>query len=259
MNIWTRCMIIPVLVFAVFVNAAFAQKQKAAAAINDAQVRERLMYIENALYTAQPHAQAWWYSWISIYAAGTVVQGALAGHHWNDWKHDHHPLYTRRVRNRNFAEDMLVGGLTTAVGLGGQLIFLFKPAYLPDRLRAMAADTAAARFDKLAMAEDILRQCAKTEKEGWGWMTHVLNLVVNAGAGCVTAFAFKRPIDGLIAFAEGEAISLVNIFSQPMHAVRDLKNYEAKYKGGAKAGYDYYDNEIFFTLGPGTIGVGMKF
>ena len=71
------------------------------------------------------------------------MQESLAGVHWNDWKHDHHPLYTRKVRNRGFAEDMLVGGLTTAIGVGGQLVFPFKPAYLPDGLRAMPAGTPA--------------------------------------------------------------------------------------------------------------------
>ncbi|MBN1496395.1 MAG: hypothetical protein JXA07_06480 [Spirochaetes bacterium] len=258
----TTMSIITVLICAMAYGAAFGQQDRrpAIAGISDFQVQERLSFIENSLYSAQPSAQAWWYSWISIYAAGTVVQESLAGVHWNDWKHDHHPLYTRRIRDRAFAEDMLVGGLTTAIGLGGQLIFPFKPAYLPDRLRAMPAGTPAERLDKLARAEDILKQCAETEKDGWGWLTHVLNIVVNAGAGCVTVFAFHRPwTDGLITFAEGEAVSLVNIFSQPRRAIRDLKAYEAKYKGGADTGYDYYDNEIFLTLAHGGIGVGMKF
>jgi hypothetical protein len=59
-----------------------------------------------------------------------------------------------------------------------------------------------------------------------------MNAGVNAAAGVVTAAAFKRPwTDGLITFATGEAVSLANIFTQPMRATRDLKRYEAGYPG----------------------------
>ena len=74
--------------------------------------------------------------------------------------------------------------------------------------------------------------------------------------------AFHRPwTDGLITFAEGEAVSLVDVFSQPRRAIKDLRSYEAKYgklreKEGAN---DPYDNEIFFSLYEAGIGVGMKF
>ena len=248
------------MMFAV-IHPAFAQKQPAPALPNDVQVKERLSYIENALYSAQPGAQAWWYGRISVYTAGTVVQESLAAVHWNDWKHEHHPLYTRKVRNRGFAEDMLVGGLTTAFGVGGQLVFPFKPAYLPDRLRAMPGGTPGERLAKLAAAEDILKQCAETEEEGWGWLTHVLNLAVNIGAGATTVFAFHRPwTDGLISFGAGEAVSLLNIFTQPRRSMRALKDYDAKYRGNQKAAVcDPYENEIFVNLSPGGIMVGIKF
>jgi hypothetical protein len=63
-------------------------------------------------------------------------------------------------------------------------------------------------------------------------VTHLLNLGVNAAAGLVTVWAFDRPwSDGLMTFATGEAVSLLNIFSQPRRAVRDLNNYEVRYLG----------------------------
>lgn len=100
------------------------------------------------------------------------------------------------------------------------------------------------------------------EQDGWGWLPHVLNLAVNMGAGLTTVLAFKRPwTDGLITFGESEAVSLLNIFTQPLRNVKSLKQYEEKYKGGSKTA-DYennYDNEVFFTAGPCGIGLGMKF
>jgi hypothetical protein len=251
-------MVVVVMAVGCIASGAFAQK----AQLNDAQVKERLTYIENALYNAQPGAQAWWGTWISLYGSAVAVQGGLAGAHWNDWKYEiKHHVYMRKIRNRSFAEDMLVGGCTATIAVGGKLIFPFKPAYLPNRLRSMPGETPAERLDKLARAEDILRACAQTEVDGWGWLTHVLNIVVNAGAGLTTVLAFHRPwTDGLITFAEGEAISLVDVFSQPRRAIKDLKDYEAKYGRGEKGGAnDPYDNEIFFSLYETGVGVGMKF
>jgi len=84
------------------------------------------------------------------------------------------------------------------------------------------------RLAKLRRAEELLRQCARREKDGRSLKTHLINAGVNAAAGVVTAAAFKRPwTDGLITFVTGEAVSLLTIFSQPMRATRDLKKYEA--------------------------------
>lgn len=151
-------LLLVLLILSASAQTLYAQKQPAL--LNDAQVTERLSYIENALYTNQPHAQAWWYSWMAIYGSATIVQGTLAGLHWEDWKHDNR-RYPTKVRNRGFAEDMLIGACTTTLGVGGLLITPFKSAYLPDRLRAMPSGTAAERAAKLQQAEDILRQCAE--------------------------------------------------------------------------------------------------
>lgn len=125
-----------------------------------------------------------------------------------------------------------MGGATTALGAVGLLIDPFLPAYGPDRLRSQPEATAEERRAKLAAAEDLLRRCARREKEGRGWRTHLLNLGVNALAGLATAVAFDRPwTDGLTTFAAGEAVSLLNIFTQPLRAARDLEDYEARFLG----------------------------
>ena len=84
---------------------------------------------------------------------------------------------------------------------------------------------------------------------------------MNIGAGVTTVFAFNRPwTDGLISFGQGEAVSLLNIFTQPRFSIRAKKDYDAKYRGNQKAaGGDYYENEVFFTLCPGGIMMGIKF
>jgi len=239
----------------VFMNAAWAQK---AAESSDDQIKVRLRFIESALGSAQPHAQTWLDGWIAGYGAGAMTMVSLANAHWNDVKLDE---YSQPVADRDFAEDMLVGGLTFALGVGGMVIDPFVPAYGPDSLWLMPEGTPEERRLKLIKAEELLRECAKREKRGRGWSTHLLNLGVNAAAGLVTVLAFDRPwYDGLITFASGEAVSLVNIFTQPRRAIRDLKNYEVGYLG--KRGtyiQPLREARVYLGLFPGGFSVGLRF
>ncbi len=260
--------------FTLFTTAAFAATP---AALPDAQVKERIAYIQGALDAAQPSAQAWWYTWIALYSTGAVVQGTLAGVTWkgDKFERDRHYLYARKVWSKTMSHDMLVGGLTCAVGLGGKLIFAFEPAYLPNRLRRMPDSTPAERLAKLTAAEDYLNRCAVQEIDGWGWRTHLLNLGVNLGAGlsiCLTRVyclnkSWKRGAwDGFLMFVQGEAVSIIDIYSQPRHAIRDRDAYEARYKKGKLVTSNLYGPdplpEIFVGLCPGGsygMTVGMRF
>ena len=229
---------------------------------SDEQVKERLGYIENALSSARPAARTWWYGWISAYSAGTVAQWSLAGAHWNDTKPEDASPGARRVRDREFAEDMLVGGATTALGLGGLLLDPFIPARGSKGLKHLPETTPDERWAKLVRAEEILRKCAAREKRGRGLTTHLLNLGANAAAGIVTAAAFHRPwTDGLVTFAAGEAVSLLNIFTQPRRAIRDLAGYEALVRGGGAVAMANPPpgRDLYFSLSPGGISLGVRF
>jgi hypothetical protein len=200
-------------------SVAYAQE----ASPSDEQVKARLAFITGALSAGQPGAKRWWYGWIAGYSAGAVMMGVLAATNWNE------PV---PEPDRSFAQDMLVGSATFALGVAGLLIDPFVPATAGRKLQPLPEGTPMERLAKMRRAEELLRQCARREKDGRGLKTHLMNAGVNAAAGVVTAAAFKRPwTDGLITFATGEAVSLANIFTQPMRATRDLKRYEAGYPG----------------------------
>jgi hypothetical protein len=198
------------------------------AALSDEQVKERLGYIETALNAGKPNAKTWYYGWFATYSASAVAMGILAGVHWDDTKLEG----TETVPDQKFAQDMLVGGATFALGAVGLLLDPFVPAYASKKVGLMPGSTPEARQAKLERAEAYLRACAQREVRGRGLTNHLLNLCVNAAAGVVTSAAFHRPwTDGLTTFAIGEAVSLLTIFTQPMRATHDLANYEAKYLG----------------------------
>jgi hypothetical protein len=224
------------------VVAAHAQET----ALPDDQVKERLAFITKALEDGQPSARRWWYGWIAGFSAGAVTMGVLAA---TDWETE---------ADNSFAQDMLVGSATFALGVAGLLIDPFTPAKAATKLRPLPETSAAERLARLKRAEELLRESARREKSGRSLTTHLLNAGVNAAAGVVTVAAFDRPAtDGLVTFAIGEAISLLNIFSQPMRATRDLKRYEAGFPAAAAAD----PPRLTWSLGvfPGGISFRMQF
>lgn len=196
--------------------------------VSDEQAKERLSFIETALNGGKPNAKTWYYGWLAGYSASAVTMGILAGVHWDDTTLEG----TESVPDQEFAQDMLVGGATFALGAAGLLLDPFVPAYASKKVGRLPDSTPEERQLKLERAEAYLRACAKREVRGRSLTTHLLNIGVNAAAGIVTSAAFHRPwTDGLSTFAVGEVISLVTIFTQPMRATHDLANYEAKYLG----------------------------
>jgi hypothetical protein len=224
--------------------AVFAQD----AALSDDQVKERLAFISESLETGQPGARRWWYGWIGGYAVGAAAMGVVAA---TDWK-------TGLDVDNSTGQDMLVGGGTFALGVVGLLIDPFTPANAAKKLGRLPETSAAERLGKLKQAEELLRKCAKREKSGRSLTTHLLNAGVNAAAGIVTVAAFDRPAgDGLTTFAIGEAVSLLNIFTQPMRAVRDLKKYEAGYPAARTAEAPRLTWSL--TAWPGGVGLRLQF
>jgi hypothetical protein len=210
-----------------FVPSGTARAQETAA-LSDDQVKERLNYIESVLKAGQPRAGTWYYGWITAYSVGAVAGGILAGSHWTDTKIE----TGETVPDKEFAEGMLVGSATFVFGVCSLLIDPFTAATAPKKLGRLPANTVEERQAKLQKAEELLRKCARREVSGRSLTNHLLNIGGNVAAAIVTKTVFHQSwSNALITFASGEAISLVTIYTQPMRATRDLKDYEAKYLG----------------------------
>lgn len=229
-RLFTRslCATLAIALVLQFMPTGIARAQETAA-LSDQQVKERLNYIESALKAGQPRAGTWYYGWIAAYSVGAVAGGILAGSHWTDTKEG---VGGETVRDREFAEGMLVGGATFVLGVGALLIDPFTPATAAKKLGRLPGNTAEEQRAKLQQAEELLRKCARREAGGRSLRTHLMNIGGNVAAGIVTKTVFRQSwTNALIAFASGEAVSLLNIYTQPMRATRDLKDYEAKYLG----------------------------
>jgi hypothetical protein len=234
----------PVVVTAALLALASAAFAQSAATMTDAEVTGRLAFIQKALDGGQHAADLWWYGWLGGYTGATAAQLAVRSS-----SHD-----------EKQRQDMLVGAATTALGAVGTAIFPVEAGCFASRLRAIPADTPEARRAKLATAESYLRRAAAQEELGRSWKAHVTSAVVNLAAGLVIWKHYDRSTsDGVTTFALGQLVSEAQIFTQPMKAVRDLREYERKTDFTQPATSAANHPEWYFGASPGGVVVGVRF
>ncbi len=177
---------------------------------SDGEVSTRLAFIQEALDAGRAGANRWWYGWLAAYTAGTAGQALAAA----------------ASTDESTRQDLFIGAATSALGAAGQVVFPLQAGRFASRLRALPGDTAIERRAKLRAAERFLKQAAREESYGRSWKSRLLSLSVNAAAGLTTSVGFNRPaIDGVVTFGIGQAISELQLFSQPMRAAHDYERY----------------------------------
>jgi hypothetical protein len=215
-----------------------------ASKFGDSEVTSRLAYIQHSLDGGQRAADLWWSGWLIGYSVATAGQLATYSN-------------TRDEKQR---QDMRVGSVTTALGVGAQLVFPLEAGWFATRLRAVPGDTPEARRVKLATAESYLRKAAAQENLGRSWKAHAMAAAVNLAAGLTIWLHYDRPArDGLLAFAVGQLISEAQIFSQPMRAVHDLRQYEQRSDFGGVGMAADPRRSWYVSAAPGGFVVGCRF
>ena len=215
-----------------------------ASKLGDSEVTSRLAYIQHSLDGGQRAADLWWSGWLIGYSVATGGQLATYSN----------------SRDEKQRQDMRVGSITTALGMGAQLVFPLEAGWFAARLRAIPGDSPEARQVKLATAESYLRKAAAQEALGRSWKAHALTAAVNLAAGLTIWRHYNRPAkDGLITFAIGQLISEAQIFSQPMRAVRDLREYEQRSDFGAVGMAADPRRTWYASVVPGGFVVGWRF
>lgn len=231
-------------VFAVLLLLATQLAAQEARDLGDAEVTNRLAYIQNSFDGGRKAADLWWSSWLIGYSAATAGQVAAYSNSGDEKQR----------------QDMRVGSVTTALGAAAQLAFPQEAGWFAAQLRAMPGDTPEARRVKLASAEGYLRKAAAQESFGRSWKTQAMAAAVNLAAGLTIWLHYNRPAkDGLVVFAIGQIISEAQIFSQPMRAVRDLREYEQRPDFGAVGMAANPGRTWYVGVTPGGFVVGCRF
>lgn len=156
--------------------------------------------------------QRWWNVWLAGYSAATVAQGVVS----------------ITSEDKTLRQDMVLGAATTLLGAAGQII---SPMVDYDsELRKSLADLKTDSLQSLSgvQYEELLKALAYREKEGRSWKTHATACAVNLGSGLITWLGFKRTFkDGLQNFALNTVVTELQIWTQPIRAVKAYERYSA--------------------------------
>jgi len=163
----------------------------------------RLQQLVQQVQHNEKAASTWWVTWIGIYASATVGQGMVA----------------YLTPDKSTREDMVLGAGTTLLGIVGQFITPVKSGYNAGQFDQHSGLD---RAEQLSQAEALLAFQANIARSGKSWQTQALFGTVNIASGLVTWLGFKRSVwDGVTNFALNTAITEIQIYSQPVRAVKD--------------------------------------
>ena len=203
----------------------------------------QLTLLEKILHSNERSAEKWWITWTALYAAATVGQGAVA-------------IATNDLSTR---QDMIVGAGTTVLGMASQL---FTP--VSTEFKFIGADSIARLSDaekqlRLTQGEEILKKQAQIAQAGKGWQVHALSGAVNLASGLITWIGFKRSFgEGVFNFALNTVITETQIWTQPIRAKKDYKQYlQAKNRGFGPS--LAHTPEWYGQVSPASCSFGIRF
>lgn len=178
------------------------------------EIRERINAINRILHQSERPVNTWWYGWLGLYSAATVGQGVVCF----------------STDNRALKEDMALGAATTALGAVFQLTTPITPGKDADFIANLPESNYEESLIKLQTAEKLLKTNAEKLKFGRSWQVHALTSAVNLGSGLITWLGFKRTVwDGVTNFLLNEAVSEIQIWTQPSRLSKEYSLYEQKY------------------------------
>jgi hypothetical protein len=228
-----------ILIFSFHATPIHAQNE-----IQDSVVIKRIQYINNSLEHDRLNTQRWWYGWLGAYSAATIGQGAV--------------YFSGNEKSTR--QDMALGAATTLLGAVGQFVSPVILGKETEKLNSFPANTVDERQKKLAVAEQLLKECGNREKLARSWKYHALTGAVNIGGGLVTWLGFKRNIGaGVGYFALNTVITEAQIWTQPMLAKRNYKKYQQKYLLNEN---DFAEvSDVTWSIGayPGGMGIRVAF
>jgi hypothetical protein len=184
--------------------------------LSDADIGQRIDFIEQRLDSHATHGQIWYWSWMAINGGSMVGQAISAG-------------------LSEHGDDQVKNGVQAGLGAIGVADLLLRPLqarYGADPIRGLPEDTREEKIAKLRAAERQLRSNAQRAEERTSWQIYAGNVAVNGIAGLIIGLA-GRTSDGLIAFGTGTAGGVIQILTQPWGPARDWKDYRQQFGGQA--------------------------
>lgn len=196
-----------------FADTAWAQGERQQPTLSDAQVRERVVYLEHTLDDGRTYADYWWKGWTAFYGLGVIIQSVQAG--MDD--------------SSGTRADHIVGAVKATGGVISQFFRPMLAAEGADPVRALPSETADDRMKQLLAAEDLLRRNAEQADGRYSWKRHLGNVGTNVAGALIVWQGFGERTRAWRSAGVGIAVGEVMIWSQPWWSRDDLEEYERRF------------------------------
>ena len=198
--------------------------------LSDAELDQRLAFIEERLDAGEKHAKYWQWGWTGAYASGLVI-GTTQAAMTNDGK------------NR---ANYLTTAVKAVLGTTRLVVWRHPGRNGADELdQRLWGNTRSAKERRLQRGEEILQTVAKKAKERMNWKAHAANVGVNlVGAGFILGFGHGS--DAAESLGVGVAVGTAHILSAPKRGIQDLEDYETRFGMKTSKRFDW---SITPTLG----------
>jgi hypothetical protein len=190
------------------------------AGLSDAQIDQRLRFLEQRLDDSRTPGQIWYWSWLAINGGSMVGNGIVAG------------LRRQHDDRVNYATGAVLG----AIGVADQLLRPLEARYGAAPIRGLPEATREQKLAKLRAAEDQLRRNALRAEERSQVLPYAGNAGLALAAGLVVGL-WGEPSSGIQTGISTLVGGVVNIITQPAAPARDWQNYLAT-TGPRSAGVD---------------------
>jgi len=200
------------LVLAFFVwspHSSAEQAGRLSGEISNAELQQRLKFIETRLARQSPDARVWQYGWTGFHAASAVAQGVLAVD----------------ANDSDDEVDYIVGAVKSTGALAQMLIKPLPAVQSATRFQALPSQSREEQVHKLAQGEALLHENAGRAVTRSSWRRHLIGIGANLLGGVAIA-AFGDSSDAVTSTLLGVAVSEASIWTEPSRAINDLNDYQ---------------------------------
>ncbi|NOY91694.1 MAG: hypothetical protein GXP55_10880 [Deltaproteobacteria bacterium] len=212
--------------------------------MNDAQVTERLHFIERSFERTERRGRLWYWGFWSL------MLGLAVGE----------TIITTQERSEAGRVDGAVGAAGATFVLLTLTVQPFLGAFGARRLRRHAAATPEQRRQKLRYATRLLERSATQERFLTSWLAHGSAWLYSMVVGTLMLRRYHAPWRAAIGYLGGVFITEPRLLSQPMAQVRDFERYRGDTCSAPYVGPDDGPRyELSLRPAPGGLGLAFSF
>ncbi len=218
-------------------SAPLSAQQLSQASLTDAEIDQRLRFLETRLDDSRTHGQIWYWSWLTVNGGSAVVNTALAA---GTGDHDDTVSYS-------------VQAARATIGTANMLLDPLEARHGADNIRDLPEANREQKLAKLRLAEDQLERNAQRVGNRYDWKRYAGNAAINAAAGGIIA-AWAEEGEAWMVGVTGFLGGLAMLGTEPWNPDNDWEAYQEL--AGRKS--SEIDVDVMVAAQPGGAGVQVR-